>query len=109
MLHVRMLSGDPVSSIPVAVLSDVKSLKQRLHRLHSIPTRFRQRLFHEGSLLHDAADLGSIRDLQLLLLSYQPASQTQADELVTAAENGFVVEVRVPRAIPQTRTLETNN
>ena len=69
MLHVRMLSGDPVSSIPAAVLSDVKSLKQRPHRLHSITTRFRQRLFHEGSLLQDAADLGSIRDLQLLLLS----------------------------------------
>ena len=94
MLHVRMLSGDPVASIPVADLSDVKSLKQRLHRLHRIPTRFRQRLFHEGNLLHDAANLDSILDLELLLLSYQTTSPTQADELVNSAKNDFVAEVR---------------
>ena len=97
MLHVRMLSGDPVASIPLAVLSGVKSLKQRLHRLHSLPPRFRQRLFHEGRLLHAAANLDLFRDLELLLLTHHPASQTQADELVTASEDGLVAEVGDPR------------
>lgn len=80
-----------MASIPVEELSDVKSLKQRLHRLHALPAWFRQRLFHEGSLLQDDVqinpirEVNSIRDLELLLLSYQPASQTSADDLVTAA------------------------
>ena len=96
MLRVRMLSGNWVASIPAVELGDVKSLKQRLHRLHGLPSRFRQRLFHEGSLLDDAAQLDSLRDLELLLLSYHPACQTSADELVTAAARGSVNEVRVP-------------
>ena len=96
MLHVRMLSGEWVASIPAEELSDVKSLKQRLHRLHGLPTRFRQRLFHEGRLLEDVAQLDSLRDLELLLVSYHPASGASADELVIAARNGFVNEVRVP-------------
>ncbi|CAE7907320.1 Kidins220 [Symbiodinium sp. KB8] len=88
-----MLSGNWVASIPAVELGDVKSLKQRLHRLHGLPSRFRQRLFHEGSLLDDAAQLDSLRDLELLLLSYHPACQTSADELVTAAARGSVNEV----------------
>ena len=96
MLRVTMLSGEQVASIPVMELSDVRSLKQRLHRLHNFPTRFRQRLLHEGSPLGDDAKLDSIADLELLLLSYHPTSQSQADELVTAAMNGFVDQVRVP-------------
>ena len=99
MLRVTMLSGKQVASIPVMELSDVRSLKQRLHRLHNFPARFRQRLLHEGSPLGDDAKLDSITDLELLLLSYHPTSQSQADELVTAAMNGFVDQVRVPSNI----------
>ena len=58
-----MMSGEEVASIPVVGLSDVKSLKQQLHRLHRLPARFRQRLFHGGSALHDAAKLDSLEDL----------------------------------------------
>ena len=82
-----------MASIPAMELSDVRSLKQRLHRLHNIPTRFRQRLFHEGSPLGDDAKLDSITDLELLLLSYHPTTRSQADELATAAMNGFVDQV----------------
>ncbi|OLQ10090.1 Ankyrin repeat domain-containing protein 39 [Symbiodinium microadriaticum] len=101
MLRVTMLSGEQVASIPVMELSDVRSLKQRLHRLHNFPTRFRQRLLHEGSPLGDDAKLDSIAHLELLLLSYHPTSQSQANELVTAAMNGFVDQVEALLQKPQ--------
>ena len=99
MLRVTMLSGEQVVSIPVMELTDVRSLKQQLHRLHNFPTRFRQRLLHDGSPLGDDAKLDSITDLELLLLSYHPTSQSEEDQLVTAAMNGFVDQVRVPNNI----------
>ena len=96
MLRVRALSGEEVASIPVVELSDVMALKQQLHRRHGLPTRFRQRLFHGGILLPDAAKLDKPQDLDLVLLPYVAASQSRADELMSAAENGFVVEARLP-------------
>ena len=93
MLRVRMLTGEVVASIPVMELSDVMALKKQLHCQHSLPTRFRQRLFHEGTPLQDSATLDSPLDLDLVLLPYEEA-QTRADELVTATENGFAAEVR---------------
>ena len=70
MLRVRTLAGEEVASIPVMELSDVMALKQQLHRLHGLPTRFRQRLFHGSNLLEDAAKLDSPLDLDLVLLPY---------------------------------------
>ena len=97
MLRVRTLSGEEVASIPVVELSDVMALKQQLHRQHGLPTRFRQRLFHGGCPLEDAAKLDSPQVLDLVLLPYVEAAQSRADELVTAAQDGFVAEVRSPR------------
>ena len=91
-----LLHGVP-SSVQAGGLSDVKSLKQQLHRLRSLPARFRQRLFHGGSALHDAAKLDSPRDLELVVLSYHAESETRAAEMVTAARNGFVSQVRLAR------------
>ena len=74
MLRVRMLSGEVVASIPSEELEDVndaRSLKQRLHRLHGLPPRFRQRLFHCGRPLDDMdrLELDSPMDVELVLLT----------------------------------------
>ena len=81
-------------------LSDAKTVKQELNRKHGLPPRFRQRLFHCGSPVHDSARLDSIPfglvlKLQLVLLPYSATSETQAEELATAAANGLVSEASV--------------
>ena len=83
-----MLSGEDVAIIPVEELSDVKELKLQLHRVHGMPTRFRQRLLVRGSALADSTKLDSPMDLELVLLTHSAASPAQADELATAAWNG---------------------
>ena len=57
MLRITLLSGEEVTSLALAELSDVKALKQRLHQQHGLPPRFRQRLLHEGNTLDDAVKL----------------------------------------------------
>ena len=52
MLHIRMLSGEELASLPVEEVSDVRELKRLLNRRHGQPPRFRQRL-----LLHSASFL----------------------------------------------------
>ena len=68
MLRIRKLSGEEVASVPFAELSDVKSLKQRLHQHHGLPPRFRQRLLHKGNTLDDADRLWVL--VKALYLSY---------------------------------------
>ena len=92
MLHVRMLSGEDVAIIPVAQLSDVKALKQQLHRQHCMPPRFRQRLLLDHSPLADSTELDSPMDLELVLLTHSTPSLAQAKELATAARNGSTSE-----------------
>ena len=92
MLRVRMLSGEEVASVPVVEVIDVRSLKQRLTGLHGMPNRFRQRLFSCGNPLDDSATLSSPLDLELVLLTHSDATQTQANELVTAAANGSTTQ-----------------
>ncbi|OLQ11106.1 Ankyrin repeat domain-containing protein 50 [Symbiodinium microadriaticum] len=41
MLRITLLSGEELTSLPLAELSDVKALKQRLHQQHGLPPRFR--------------------------------------------------------------------
>ena len=48
MLHIRMLSGEEVASIPVGVLTDARELKLPLRQLHGFPTRFTQRPLSES-------------------------------------------------------------
>ncbi|CAE7425705.1 ANK3, partial [Symbiodinium microadriaticum] len=71
-----MLSGTRVASIPVEELSDV-----------------RQRLFLRGDPLADAAKLDSPLDLELVLLEYFAAPETNSDELMAAAARGSPSEV----------------
>ena len=96
MLRIRMLSGEEVESIPVGELSDVKELKLHLHRLHGLPTRFRQRLLRGGNPMDDSVMLDSPMDLDLVLLTYSAASQRQACQLVEYAVRGSATEVRSP-------------
>ena len=88
MLRIRLLSGADFASIPVAELADVRALKQRLNRLHGLPTRFRQRLLLRGCPLDDSAKVDSPMDLDLILLTHSDSSPAQADELATAAATG---------------------
>eukprot|EP00439_Symbiodinium_sp_Y106_P013121 s2957_g1.t3 len=103
MLHIRMLSGEEVASIPVEELCDVRSLKRQLNQLKGFPPRFRQRLFgcgSRGSPLDDDTKLDSPMDLELVLLTYSVASPADADELVNAARDGSVAEVDAILQLP---------
>ena len=92
MLQVRMLSGEAVTSMPVAEIQDVKALKQRLTQLHGFP-RFRQRVLFHGENLTDDVTLESQLNLDLLLLTFADVSQRQVDKLAAAALQGSVSEV----------------
>ena len=80
--------------MPLQDLSDVRAVKEQLHPLHGMPTRFRQRLFHCGNPVDDATPLDAAMELGLVLLSYHACSETKAEELATASANGSVSEVR---------------
>ena len=99
MLHIRMLSGGEVTSVPVGELTDVRELKLQLHRLHGFPPRFRQRLLLRGSPMDDSVKLDSPMDLELVLLTYSATSQMQAFKLVTAAGKGSATEVPNPKPL----------
>ena len=92
MLRITLLSGEDLTSIPCAELSDVQALKQRLHHQHGLPPRFRQRLLHEGNILDDAFELDSPMDLQVLTLPFSEASDTQRDRLYEASGSGPAAE-----------------
>ena len=113
MLRITRLSGEDLASLPLAELSDVKALKQRLHKQHGLPPRFRQRLLHAGNALEDAVILTSVMEsaghedtalsdsvkpdavmnLQLLVLEFSEASDVQRTELGEAAGGAMVDEV----------------
>ena len=48
--------------------------------------------------MDDSAKLDSPMDLDLVLLAYSAGSQTQADELVTAANDGSTTEANTQKA-----------
>ena len=81
MLRVGKLSGEEVASIPIVQLSDVKTLKQRLHQQHGLPPRFRQRLLHEGNTLNDAVKLDSVMGLQVVASMASDTSESERTEL----------------------------
>ena len=101
MLRIRMLSGEEVS-VPVQEVSCVREVKRRLHQLHGLPPRFRQRLILHGTNLDDAYELDSPLELELILQSFSGsgASQKQADELVAAAGAGLVGKAGVTTLHP---------
>ena len=76
----------------MAQVSNVRALKQQLNRVHGMPSRFRQRLLFGGAALDDCAHLDSPMDLELVLLAYTVASETQAKQLLAAAANGSISE-----------------
>ncbi|CAE7871385.1 unnamed protein product, partial [Symbiodinium microadriaticum] len=100
MLRITLLSGEDLTSIPCAELSDVQALKQRLHHQHGLPPRFRQRLLHEGNILDDAFELDSPMDLQVLTLPFSEASDTQRDRLYEASGSGPAAEVESLLHVP---------
>ena len=68
MLHIRMLSGETLASMPLEEVSSVREVKRRLHQLHGLPPRFRQKLFLQGAALGDAEELDSPVDIYLDLV-----------------------------------------
>ena len=97
MLHIRMISGEELTAIPVEEVSSVGDVKRRLQELHGLPRRFRQRLLLQGSNrnLDDADELHFPQDLELVVLSFSSPSPAQVDEIVAAARNGSVKEADV--------------
>ncbi|OLP97919.1 Ankyrin-2 [Symbiodinium microadriaticum] len=95
MLHIRMMSGEKVASIPVEEVEDVMTLKQELSRRHGLPPRFRQQLVLQGHAMEDAAKLDSPvdLDLELVLLPWTLESGARSDEMVNAAWNSQTSEV----------------
>ncbi|CAE7235362.1 rsph10b, partial [Symbiodinium sp. CCMP2592] len=102
MLRITNLSGTHLANIPLVELSDVKALKQQLHKQHGLPPRFRQRILDEGKVLDDGIKLespallevtsSSVMDLQVLILEFCEASEEQKDQLWDAADENFVAE-----------------
>ena len=73
----------------------VAALKRRLNVVHGLPSRFMQKLYRRGEpgkSLDETAQVDSPMDLELVLVPYLTASETQADELLSAAEYGSASE-----------------
>ena len=100
MLHVRWLSGEELATLPADDVRDVRAVKQRLHKTHGVPPRFRQRVLLDGKNLDDAAEVDASMDLHLLVLTLCGA-QVEADSLVKLAEDGLVKEVEAMLQLPQ--------
>ena len=81
LLHVWLVWGEKLTSLPEEELTDVLSLKRHLQTLCGM-SRFRQRLLHQGTPLADNVKLASfINDIQLVLLPFVHLSLEQATEL----------------------------
>eukprot|EP00439_Symbiodinium_sp_Y106_P075180 s742_g14.t2 len=95
MLHIRMLSGNEVASVPVEEGKDVKTLKQILNKLHGFPPRFRQRLSLLGNPLDDVVELDPSAEmvLDLVLLDFTSASEHDVRALINAAREDLASEV----------------
>ena len=93
MLRILAISGEELASVAVEEASNVRALKLHLHKLHSFPPRFQQRILHCGTCLDDASDLLSNMDLQLVLLRCSSPSDLQAEELRVAAAEGLTEEL----------------
>ncbi|CAE7946390.1 Ankyrin repeat domain-containing protein 50 [Symbiodinium microadriaticum] len=115
MLHITQLSGEELARIPVAEIEDVRSLKLRLHQRHGLPTRFRQKLVHEGRNLDDDEKLDTAMDLTVLVLAFveppvrpprlglngDPMDNLYPKEILTdASVNGDVDEVEELLSLP---------
>ena len=87
MLHVWLASGERLASLPVEEWKDVRTLKKHLQGSCKVP-RFRQRILCDGAALDEDFRFSSPLDLQLVLLSFLPASKIQIDELSAASEDG---------------------
>ncbi|OLQ06164.1 Ankyrin repeat domain-containing protein 50 [Symbiodinium microadriaticum] len=82
----------------------VAALKRRLNVVHGLPSRFMQKLYRRGEpgkSLDETAQVDSPMDLELVLVPYLTASETQADELLSAAEYGSASEVEAILNRPQ--------
>ena len=106
MLCVCMLSGEEVASIPVVEVSSVKEVKQRLHELHGLPPRFRQRLILQGADLDDADKVDSSLDLNVILQPFSRVSLAAA--LVDAAARNAAEEAAVSGASVQFNDMPRN-
>ena len=104
MLRITLLSGEELASLPLTELSDVKALKQRLHQQHGLPPRFRQRLFHDGSLLDDDFQLDTAMDLQAVTTALNATSE-ECPELCEAAASGRVAQAGCPLLTAEQRPL----
>ena len=93
MLHIRMISGEVVTSLAVEELDAVRDLKDRLNQRHGMPPRFRQRILFHGKSLDDTTQLDSAMDLDLVLLTFADVTQSQVDDLTAAAAEGSMDEV----------------
>ncbi|CAE7305917.1 ANKRD50 [Symbiodinium natans] len=107
MLNIMLLSGQHLTSLPLAELSDVKALKQRLHQEHGLPPRFRQRLLQDGHPLDDAVKLlarletdETAMDLQILIVAFSEVSEEQRQELNNAAWFGNAAKVEALLQLP---------
>eukprot|EP00439_Symbiodinium_sp_Y106_P055112 s173_g7.t1 len=95
MFRITLISGKEVASLPLAELSDVKALKQRLHQQNGLPPRFRQKLLHEGTVLDDAVKLASVMEPQVLAAT-SPDAVAREPRQLAAAEHPSVAEDGLP-------------
>ena len=84
---------DPHVETGAQVEHPVRMLKRRLQPVCGVP-RFRQRLLtKDGTILREDAELTGPTELQLVVLSFYPASMEQVAELVSAAASNDVLNL----------------
>eukprot|EP00439_Symbiodinium_sp_Y106_P016921 s6313_g2.t1 len=89
-LHVWLVSGEKLTSLPTEGLADVRALKRHLQEFCGTP-RFRQRLLHNGRNLADDVALCTLAtDIQLLLLPFVSLSIQDSSALRNAVVHGQV-------------------
>ena len=99
MLRITLLSGEALARIAAVEVGDVKALKRRLHQHYGLPPRFRQKLFHEGTVLDDAAMLDSLMEAPVVADTSSKASDSRQRRLPSPAEQTAAGEGSLKRRL----------
>ncbi|CAE7837827.1 ANKRD50 [Symbiodinium sp. CCMP2592] len=91
-MRVWKLSGEELVVDNIGDMSKVIELKRHICNVSGY-SRFRQRLLHGCTVLHDNANLNGLGDVQLEFLPLEPPSEMQIATLTHAALDGDVSQV----------------
>ena len=107
MLRISLTSGTEIAALSESQLQDivheafstVHDLKRHLRGLTEV-TRFRQRLLHDGRILHDRAVVELPLCLQLVMLNFREASEKECKQFASALRRDSVRTVDALLYVP---------